>query len=139
MRNYMFRGKKVYGDGWAYGSLVKRGEYCCILEDTDSDEIFMDAETGVIDGNLTQVMPETVGQYTGLSDKFDKHIFEGDIVKTKYGRVCRAVWFESEQYCGWDFKPMNGKKDRPDKWDLFFWRNLEVIGNIHDNPELTEV
>lgn len=60
MRNYIFRGKRVYGDGWAYGSLVKRGDYCCILEDADSDEIFTDAETGVIDGNLTPVRPETV-------------------------------------------------------------------------------
>lgn len=59
MRNYIFRGRKVYGDGWAYGSLVKRGDYCAILEDND-DEIFMDAETGVIDGNLTPVRPETV-------------------------------------------------------------------------------
>ena len=59
MRNYIFRGRKVYGDGWAYGSLVKRGDYCVILEDNDED-IFMDAETGVIDGNLTPVRPETV-------------------------------------------------------------------------------
>ena len=64
MRNYIFRGKKVRGYGWAYGSLVKRGDYCCILED-DDNEIFMDAETGVIDGNLTPVLPETVEQYTG--------------------------------------------------------------------------
>lgn len=64
MRNYIFRGKKVYGDGWAYGSLVKRGNYCCILEDEDAlhpmDDPYMDAETGVIDGNLTPVRPETV-------------------------------------------------------------------------------
>ena len=59
MRNYIFRGKKVYGDGWAYGSLVQRGDYCAILEDKD-DDIFLDAETGVIDGNLTPVRPETV-------------------------------------------------------------------------------
>lgn len=64
MRNYIFRGKKVYGDGWAYGSLVKRGDYCCILEDEDAlhpmADPYMDAETGVIDGNLTPVLPETV-------------------------------------------------------------------------------
>lgn len=65
MRNYIFRGKKVYGDGWAYGSLVKCGDYCCILEDEDAlnpsdDYPWMDAETGVIDGNLTPVRPETV-------------------------------------------------------------------------------
>ena len=59
MRNYIFRGRKVYGEGWAYGSLVKRGDYCAILEDNDED-IFMDAETGVIDGNLTPIVPETV-------------------------------------------------------------------------------
>ena len=65
MRNYIFRGRKVYGDEWAYGSLVKRGDYCCILEDESAlnpsdDYPWMDAETGVIDGNLTPVVPETV-------------------------------------------------------------------------------
>ena len=59
MKDYIFSGKKVYGDGLAYGSLVKRGDYCAILEVND-DEIFMDAETGVIDGNLTPVDPATI-------------------------------------------------------------------------------
>lgn len=59
MRNYIFRGRRIPDGKLVVGSLVQRGDYCAILEDKD-DDIFMDAETGVIDGNLTPVVPETV-------------------------------------------------------------------------------
>lgn len=59
MRNYIFRGRRIPDGKLVIGCLVKRGDYCAILEDND-DEIYMDAETGVIDGNLTPVVPETV-------------------------------------------------------------------------------
>ena len=77
-----------------------------------------------------------IEQYTGLTDKNGKKIFDGDIVKTKNGRLCEVYWFKSPNMCGWDLKPIECDSPAPDKCDLFSSQNLEVVGNIHDNPEL---
>ena len=76
--------------------------------------------------------PLTITQYTGLVDINGRRIFEGDIVKTKYGRACKVTWFETGFYCGWDLFPVEAGHDYPDKYDLFDLRHLEVIGNIYD-------
>ena len=90
----------------------------------------------------SQIVDGTIGRYTGLKDKNNKKIFEGDIVKTKYGRLCIMVWFQSPVHCGWDFDPIltaeNCRLKPPTPYDLFYSVNLEVVGNIHDNPELLE-
>lgn len=81
----------------------------------------------------------TIGRWTGLVDKYSKKIFEGDVVKTKYGRLCVVKRFSSPCYCGWDLIPVdtyeNLKLEAPDYFDLWKAMNLEVVGNIHDNPE----
>lgn len=150
MRNYIFRGKKVYGDGWAYGSLVKRGDYCCILEDADSDEIFMDAETGVIDGNLTPVRPETVEEYTGVNDVNGKKLFEGDIVKVipddypaeyvgvvdfEFGKF--GVRYRTFTELFHEFGRVEKWEDMGAEGETHF--SYKLIGDIHHNPELMEV
>lgn len=148
MREILFRGKTKYGNRWAYGSLIVAGTYCCILESEDDvhpmDYPYLDGDLGVIDGNATPIIPETVGQFTGLLDKNGKKIFEGDIVKTKYGRLCVVVWFSSQVLNGWDLMTVNTYENcvrtkYPDTVDLYKKENLDVIGNIHDNPELFEV
>lgn len=89
------------------------------------------------------VVPETVGDYTGIVDKHGTRVFEGDIVKTKYGRLCIVVWFFSPSHNGWDLQPINTVENClhmkcPDAYDLYREENLEVVGNVHDNPELLE-
>lgn len=86
-------------------------------------------------------IPETVGRWTGLVDKNSKKIFEGDIVKTKYGRLCIVVWFSTPTYCGWDLKPVNTMDNcnhtkAPDSYDLWKRKNLEVVGNVYDNQDI---
>ena len=91
-------------------------------------------EYGDIGEISTPVIPETVGQFTGLTDKNGKRIFEGDIV---------TGYFNHEKIVGYVFYGGNAQffiqrdgiygigLDNSDCW-------LEVIGNIHDNPELLE-
>ena len=83
-------------------------------------------------GYLCEVIPETVGQYTGLTDRNGKKVFEGDVIR--YGgkenteviyQLCEyALIFKSQKY------PQCGLLTEYNR------NNLEVIGNIHDNPEL---
>lgn len=126
----MFRGKRADTGEWVYG-LPFYGL------DGNMDGI----ESSPWCEHLYTVIPETIGQYTGVDDKRMKNIFNGDIVKTKYGRLCVIEWFYSRKHCGWDMIPVGTVNNilhtkSPDEYDLWHFENLEVVGNIHDNPEL---
>lgn len=75
-------------------------------------------------------------QSTSLVDKTGRTIFDGDIVRTKYGRLCEVKWITSKEYCGWDLVPISSDSTAPDKFDLWDNNNLEVIGTIYDNKKL---
>ncbi|MCM1525507.1 MAG: YopX family protein [Ruminococcus sp.] len=120
MREILFRGKNKYcnepykkGD-WLYGDLVK-------LKDGDMIHSYIYGG-GEID-------PETVGQYTSLTDKKDKKIFEGDIVSHK-GQLYEIKY--STKHARFLAFLIGG--------DGIFnpaaMQNCEIIGNIHDDPEL---
>lgn len=138
MRDILFRGKRV-GDGkWVYGNLIQAPGYCCILEREEDlhpmDAPYLDGEIGWVDGKATPVIPETVGQYTGLLDKNGKEIFEGDVVLGK-DQLVREL--EIRGYIG----HQNGSfVIVGDFMTHYRWLDydVEIIGNIHDNPELLE-
>lgn len=120
MREIKFRGRGApRGKQWFYGDLDTHTSGVCIL---DND-------------TLHTVISETVGQYTGLKDSNGREIYEGDIVECESGRICQVVFFTSECACCFDLSPVGGFDCEPPKGSTL-WKDLIVIGNIHDNPEL---
>ena len=99
-----------------------------------------------------EVIPETVGQYTGVTDKNGKKIFEGDIVKTHYANTNKTEFVEQVIFEGGSFRAKTKYTDNSSHSALLYngvphlaidksayMDSIEVIGNIHDNPELLEV
>lgn len=120
MRKILFRGKTVK-EQWAYGLLAHIG-----------NAWYISNKAGV--ATAYEVIPSTVGQYTGLTDKNGTKIFEGDIVRVFdvwCGGVKKVVWWESEA----SFKLSKDGKTYL-CLDTSIEKGCKVIGNIHDNPEL---
>lgn len=130
MREILFRGKVTDGS-WIYGNYIYAPGNVEVHSICDPDFPY----------DWYEVNRHTLEQYTGLIDKNDTKIFEGDIVRTKYGRLCIVAWFSSDACVGWDLIPVDTvenicHKKCSDSYDIYKKDNLEVIGNIHDNPEL---
>lgn len=114
MREIFFRGKRVDNGKWVEGNY--------------SIDVSGRVDILPID-NLVffEVIPETVGQFTGLTDKNGNRIFEGDIVKHE-GKIYEMKYLE--KYAR--FAPTN----KSTVFMVCAFNHLEVVGNIHDNPEL---
>lgn len=124
IREVIFRGKRTDNGKWVKGYLY--------ITHIGSHEIgSYDAEINI--ERLTfDVIPETVGQYTGLTDKNGKRIFEGDIVSlVKHDSLIYKVVYVPCRY-----ELVNSKGVNCFVLDIYKSENIEVIGNIHDNPEL---
>lgn len=127
MRDILFRGKCGYNDEWVEGFYYQAKLYRSDKELCHYITIPHPESDGQPSDHI-MVHPETVGQFTGLTDKNGKKIFEGDIVKDTTDGVIREVFYS-------DGSAMFLKKGIL-KSCLGNPFNLEIIGNIHDNPEL---
>lgn len=120
MREYLFRGKTIANGKWSEGTLLVTKQGCCITPDATV---------------YVAVDPETVGQYTGLTDKNGTKIFEGDIIdflyRSGYDDYGIVQYDADETEFGFVYNSIYEGLGRH-----YQSKDIEVIGNIYDNPEL---
>ena len=141
MREILFHGKRADSGEWVEGDLLQTKYHSGHIE------YQIMPQTPV--SSAYPVIPETVGQYTGLTDKNGKKIFEGDIVKCtdtindfEFNAVVEFGNPNGEYNWGYQLKFISGEESN---FDILCWVDMketgayiEIIGNIHDNPELME-
>lgn len=132
MREILFRGKQVFFNDWIEGTGIFNDGINTWLS-------FNEPKKAIAYGlNHKRVHAETIGQFTGLTDKNGKKIFEGDVVNVLQGKDkgVACVGFENGAFM---LYPRTGNIYERTLWA--YWYNdwdVEIIGNIHDNPELLE-
>lgn len=147
MREILFRGKRIDNGEWVQGCLVKFGKESFADDDRygimDKTVLvaklhkdlnryatlrFGDCDYIYHNIRIAEIIPKTVGQFTGLTDKNGKKIFEGDIVKDITDGVPREVFYSNESAMFLKEGILRSSLGNP--------FHLEVVGNIHDNPEI---
>ena len=130
-REYLYRGKRPDTEKWVYGSLLQWKDGTC--------EICVENEDGILEKHT--VFRDSVGQYTGLRDRNGlTMLFEGDVVKDNYGNI--GVITYSDHFLNWRIVFHKARPDLIGEYGchIFEWTYpeniLEVIGSIHDNPDL---
>ena len=134
MREILFRGKRVDNGEWIQGDIVQFPVHG-VVRIVEQEPSYKDAE----------VDSDTVGQYTGLTDRNGKKIFEGDILQGFWyceGVRAKVVWIDDAATFGilYSFR----KSGEETAWLNSSWYKFtsespyfpEIIGNIYDNPEL---
>lgn len=129
MREILFRGKRTDNGEWVYGDLIHRQVW------NSSFPVIRTQDSGFDNYDDYEVIPETVGQFTGLTDKSGTKIFEGDVVNGFFNRkkITGKIIYGSDAHFFIDRKGLYGiGLNNSEDW-------VRVIGNIQDNPKLMEV
>jgi uncharacterized phage protein (TIGR01671 family) len=149
MREILFRGRNKHSCEWEFGCYYKQTEF--YGDEIEDHVIITSREELSYDQALVcySVQPETVGQFTGLTDKNGTKIFEGDVIQFHKFRYepdwVGVVRYENCHYIATGRMPLAYEKRMGE--EAFYCpfevvisgidkETIKVIGNIHDNPEL---
>lgn len=153
MREIEFRGKSLVTNNWVYGNYIidKWG-------DSNNEIIYGILQDRTAPDYLknwipVRINPNTVGQYTGLKDKNDKKVFEGDVIRmhyffNNYDPISLGVFEDEAEIIGvvkcelldgFYVETVDDHSICYLQWVEEPTEELEVLGNIYDNPELLEV
>lgn len=135
MREILFTGKRVDNGEWV------EGFYVFVPEHYKPEMSRKSYIVSINNGFFFEVIPETVRQYIGMTDKNGKKIFEGSIIETRvFGAMATdkhkkylVVFDNGTYFAQWSIGERKFSAYMNETWE----RN--VVGNIHDNPELLEV
>ena len=140
MRNFLFRGKRTDNSKWIYGYYAfmqrHRGMFAQTVTEADFDAHYI----VTVKGGSYEVDPSSVGQFTGLRDKYNRPIFDGDIIEfPDYGnggnKIGNVEYSEEDTL----YEIIYEETDCIPLGDSFRSSDIEVIGNIFDNSELLAV
>lgn len=122
MREILFRGKSVDHGSFEYGDLI-----------TSSDMVYIRNAVGNSPHLWCKVIPESVGQWTGLTDKNGTKVFEGDILELESGdEVAKTLVYWNEELSGFfDKRDFDGDSFSHYAGGLSWISDAELIGNIH--------
>ncbi len=154
MREIKFRGKRKDNGQWVFGGYHQwiTRQICPIGDNLKPEDI---KDVIIIDSfadwnmpksmQAVEILPETLGQYTGLKDKNGKEIYEGDIVSFEDAE-CDAEGYHDNVFLNrgvvsYDEVSMCyyfSNRQTVDMEDLYIPTDAEIIGNIYENPELLE-
>lgn len=141
MREILFRGKRVDNGEWVFGDLIRNLIYDGREKEMRIGDIYFEHNGDIHGTAVYKVVPETVGQFTGFTDKNGKKIFEGDIVKEWSSHWKTPLKTEINIYevvCEYlgslhlIRKTEYGENSTP----LYRRSVVEVIGNIYDSPKI---
>ena len=128
-----FRGMSVEAfneEEWKYGYLIEDEGYSFII-----NKVIEANEQYITIGSWCPVNPETLGQSTGLFDKNDKEIFEGDIVKMYKDVYSEPTYYEIVRHYGGAYR-LESKQHGCELW--LRHTDCEVVGNVYENKELLD-
>lgn len=129
MREILFKAKRIDNGKWVDGYVVRKHGLYFIYSIVNSESCRQ---------NNYEIIPETLCQFTGKTDKNGKRIWESDVVWLVYDgkeHIYQIVWDNSEL----DFKATNGEENYGSNFEyLLCCDEIKVIGNIFDNPELLQ-
>jgi uncharacterized phage protein (TIGR01671 family) len=132
MREYKFRGYAIHG-GWVYGNFIHSKRFHGCSNEFRIHDTFTGMESDVI--------PESVGHFTGLQDRNGIDIYEGDIIEFKYLKLYAeyltgCLKFDEDNLCYAIYDKYNAEYPVGYNWGLL--EVIEVIGNIFENPDILE-